>query len=206
MQVKPNPMRINTRSSLFNFRLPPICAALLSAVVCAPAAALDMDSITAINHFNANCVRHLAKPDEVRAWADARYRPVRDPETLATVVGQTTMGSAWHLPTRTGRNITLSLRGDGRTCAVWSEAGDPEGVEEEFRKMVEGAAGDSVTVKTTTDSTLPTRSGNGRLLSMVVLDEEKGSGYMFTYIAGDLFSGAPIALSLQVVRVDDADK
>ncbi len=193
---------MNTRSLYFSLNVRSFFAVLLCVGLHAPAAALDMDSITAINHFNANCVRHLAKPDEIRAWADARYRPVRDPETLATVVGETTMGSAWHLPTRTGRNITLSLRGDGKTCAVWAEAGDPLGVEEEFRKMVDGAASDGVTVKTTTDSTLPTRSGNGRLLSMIVRDEEKGSGYMFTFIAGDLFSGAPIALSLQVVRVE----
>ena len=172
-----------------------------------PAArAMDSDSVVAINQFNATCVRHLAKPDDVRAWANENYASIRDPDVLATVVGRITGGAAWQLPSPTGRNLTLSLRGDGKTCAVWSEAADPEDVETEFRKMVSGAARDGITVKTTTDSTLPTRTGAGRLLSMSVMDTDLGSGYLFTFIAGDLFAGAPISLSMQVVRLDAPEK
>jgi hypothetical protein len=181
-------------------------AAMLYLPMSAPATALDSDSISVINQFNATCVRHLAKPDQVREWADSRYRVIRDPGTLATVVGKISGGAAWQLPSPTGRDLTLSLRGDGKTCAVWSEAADPEAVETEFLKMVNGAAREGITVKTTTDSTLPTRSGSGRLLSMLVRDTDVGSGYMFTFIAGDLFSGAPVSLSIQVVRVDSLDE
>jgi hypothetical protein len=181
-------------------------AATLYLPMSAPATALDSDSISVINQFNATCVRHLAKPDQVREWANSRYRVIRDPDTLATVVGKISGGAAWQLPSPTGRDLTLSLRGDGKTCAVWSEAADPEAVETEFLKMVNGAAREGITVKTTTDSTLPTRSGSGRLLSMLVRDTDVGSGYMFTFIAGDLFSGAPISLSIQVVRVDSLDE
>jgi hypothetical protein len=184
--------------------------ALYATALCLPlhtlAHALDSDSVNVINQFNATCVRHLAKPDRVREWADSRFAPIRDPETLATVVGKISGGAAWRLPSPTGRDLTLSLRGDGKTCAVWSEAADPEAVEIEFLKMVNGAAREGITVKTTTDSTLPTRSGDGRLLTMLVRDTEAGSGYMFTFIAGDLFSGAPISLSMQIVRVDDPDE
>jgi len=181
-------------------------AATLYLPMSAPATVLDSDSISVINQFNATCVRHLAKPDQVREWANSRYRVIRDPDTLATVVGKISGGAAWQLPSPTGRDLTLSLRGDGKTCAVWSEAADPEAVETEFLKMVNGAAREGITVKTTTDSTLPTRSGSGRLLSMLVRDTDVGSGYMFTFIAGDLFSGAPISLSIQVVRVDSLDE
>jgi len=167
-----------------------------------PARTMDSDSVVAINQFNANCVRHLAKPDQVREWAEARYRPIRDPETLAVLVGKVHSGAAWELPSPTGRDIMLSLRGDGRTCAVWSEAANPDAVEEEFRKMIKGAAREGITVRTTTDSTLPTRAGKGRLLTMVVKDEELEEGYTFTFIAGDLFSGAPISLSMQVIRME----
>lgn len=170
------------------------------------ARAMDSDSVVAINQFNATCVRHLAKPDEVRTWANENYASIRDPDVLATVVGRIAGGAAWQLPSPTGRNLTLSLRGDGRTCAVWSEAADPKDVETEFKKMVSGAARDGITVKTTTDSTLPTRSGAGRLLSMSVMDQELGSGYLFTFIAGDLFAGAPISLSMQVVRLDAPER
>ncbi len=175
---------------------------ILCVVMSTPAVALDSDSVSVINQFNATCVRHLAQPEDVREWANSRYAAINDPDTLATVVGKISGGGAWRPPRPTGRNLTLSLRGDGKTCAVWSEAADPEAVEAEFRKMVTGAAREGITVKTTTDSTLPTRTGNGRLLTMLVRDTDLGSGYMFTFIAGDLFAGAPISLSMQVVRVD----
>jgi hypothetical protein len=179
-----------------------LCFYALCLFMSAPAAALDSDSVSVINQFNATCVRHLAKPEDVREWANSRFSTIKDPDTLATVVGKISGGAAWQLPSPTRRNLTLSLRGDGKTCAVWSEAADPEAVETEFRKMVAGAAREGITVKTTTDSTLPTRAGNGRLLTMLVRDTDLGSGYMFTFIAGDLFAGAPISLSMQVVRVD----
>jgi hypothetical protein len=164
------------------------------------ASAMDSDSIVAINQFNATCVRHLAKPDEVRTWAEANYQPIRDPEMLAVIVGRVTGGGAWRLPSPTGRDLTLSLRGDGKTCAIWSEAADPDAVETEFRKMVAGAARTGITVETKTDSELPTRTGKGRLLTMAVTDTDLDTGYLFTFIAGDLFAGAPISLSMQMVR------
>ncbi len=164
------------------------------------ASAMDSDSVVAINQFNATCVRHLAKPDSVRTWAEANYQPIRDPETLAVIVGRVTGGGAWRLPSPTGRDLTLSLRGDGKTCAIWSEAADPDAVETEFRKMVAGAARTGITVETKTDSELPTRTGKGRLLTMAVTDTDLDTGYLFTFIAGDLFAGAPISLSMQMVR------
>ncbi len=167
---------------------------------------MDSNSVVAINQFNAICVRYLAKPEDIRTWANNNYTSIRDPDVLATVVGRISGGAAWRLPSPTGRKLTLSLRGDGKTCAIWSEAADPEDVEIEFRNMVAGAAREGIIVKTTTDSTLPTRSGLGRLLSMSVMDSHLGSGYLFTFIAGDLFAGAPISLSMQMVRLDAPGK
>ncbi len=192
------------KARLFMFGAIALCT--LGVLAAPNVMAMDSDSVVAINQFNATCVRHLAKPDDVRAWANENYASIRDPDFLATVVGRIADGAAWQLPSPTGRELTLSLRGDGKTCAVWSEAANPEDVETEFKKMVNGAARDGITVKTTTDSTLPTRSGAGRLLSMSVMDQELGSGYLFTFIAGDLFSGAPISLSMQVMRLDAPER
>tara|TARA_Y100000817_G_scaffold92894_1_gene72368 strand:+ start:702 stop:1244 length:543 start_codon:yes stop_codon:yes gene_type:complete len=175
-------------------------------LVISQAFAMDSNSVVAINQFNAICVRYLAKPEDIRTWANNNYTSIRDPDVLATVVGRISGGAAWRLPSPTGRKLTLSLRGDGKTCAIWSEAADPEDVEIEFRNMVAGAAREGIIVKTTTDSTLPTRSGLGRLLSMSVMDSHLGSGYLFTFIAGDLFAGAPISLSMQMVRLDAPGK
>ena len=68
--------------------------AMLYLPMSSPAAALDSDSISVINQFNATCVRHLAKQDQVREWADSRYRVLRDPATLAKVGGKISGGAA----------------------------------------------------------------------------------------------------------------
>lgn len=165
----------------------------------------DYNAETAYRFFTASCVRSLGMPAEVRSWAaQSRLAPITDPVALSTFAGNGPKGAAWVLPSPNDRRFTLSVRGGTETCAVWAEAGDPETAEELFKKMVVGAARPGVSVSTDDNQTFTTATGKARVLTMSVADKD-GEGYRFTLMAGDktgtFFSGAPIQLSMQMVRV-----
>lgn len=181
---------------------------LYAATLCAaqPAAAGDYNAEATFRLFTASCVRSLGVPDEVRKWAaQSHLTPITDPSALSTFVGPGPKGAAWILPSPNDRRFTLSIKGGSQTCAVWSEAGDPQTAEELFRKMVEGAARPGVNISTEDEQTFTTASGKARLLTMAVADKT-GEGYLFTLMAGDrtgtFFSGAPIQISMQMTRTE----
>jgi hypothetical protein len=181
-----------------------IGAALLG-IGAAPARAQDYYAITAINFFTSACVSNLAIPEAVRERANRRYQPVKDPAELANFIGNDRKGEAWRLPGRGERRFVLALNSETQACTVFIEAANRETVEKEFRALVQRSGQPGVSVKTESDLTLPTKSGPGLMLTMSTIDDKSNEGYLFTLIAGNetgaLFSGKPIQLSMQMVRV-----
>lgn len=173
-----------------------------------PAPAADYNAEVTFRMFTATCMRRLGMAPEIMAWAkDARLTPIQDAGLLATFVGQTTggpKGAAWVLPSPNDRKFTLSIRSGTQTCAVWAEAGDPATAEELFKKLVNEAARPGTKVETEQDYAFTTATGKSRLLEMSVTDDS-GEGYKFTFMGGDqsgaFFAGAPIQLSMQMVRL-----
>lgn len=168
--------------------------------------AQDYYAITAINFFTSACVSNLADPVAVRERANRRYQAVKDPGELANYIGNDRKGQAWRLPGRGERRFVLSLNSETNACTVWVESANRETVEKEFRELVQRAGQPGVTVATESDETLPTRSGPGLMLTMSAIDDKSKEGYLFTLIAGNetgaLFSGKPIQISMQMMKVD----
>ncbi len=187
------------------------CAVLGSAV---PAVAADYNAEVAFQFFSVTCVRRLAIPDEIRAWARATRLPaIVEPNALNTFVGATpgAKGAAWTLPSPNDWKFTLSIRAGTQTCAVWAESADPAIAEELFRKLLTGATNSSSnTVTTDEDQSFPTATGKSRLLTMSVINDKSTEGYQFTFMAGDrsgsFFSGAPVQVAMQMTRVDAKKK
>lgn len=188
---------------------PTILALALSIAgyACAPPAARAQDyyAITAINFFTSACVSNLADADAVRERANRRYQTIKDPQELANYLGNDRKGEAWRLPGRNERRFVLSLASDTNACTVWVESASRETIEREFRELVTRAGQPGVTVATESDETLPTRSGPGLMLTMSAIDDKTRDGYLFTLIAGNetgaLFSGRPIQISMQMMKV-----
>lgn len=179
---------------------------LVGGGVTAPAQSQDYYAITAINFFTSGCVSNLADPEAVRERANRRYLPIKDPGELANYIGNDRKGEAWRLPGRGERRFVLALTTDPAACTVFIEAANRETVEKEFRELVTRAGQDGVTVEIESDQTLPTRSGPGVMLTMSAIDDTSKDGYLFTLIAGNetgaLFSGRPIQISMQMMKVD----
>jgi hypothetical protein len=171
-----------------------------------PAKAQDYYAITAINFFTSACVSNLAEPAAIRERANRRYQKVKDPGELANYVGNDRKGEAWRLPGRGERRFVLALNSETGACTVFVEAANREIVEKEFRQLVERAGQPGVSIKTESDETLPTRSGPGLMLTMSATDDKTKEGYLFTLVAGNepgaLFTGKPIQISMQMMKLD----
>lgn len=183
-----------------------LMAAFLVGAASVPARAQDYYAITAINFFTSACVSNLADPAAIRERANRRYQPLKDAGELANYIGNDRKGEAWRLPGRGDRRFVLSLASDTGACTVFVESANREVVEKEFRQLVERAGQPGISVKTESDETLPTRSGPGLMLSMSATDDKTQGGYLFTLIAGNetgaLFTGKPIQISMQMVKLD----
>lgn len=183
-----------------------LMAALLVGAGATLAQAQDYYAITAINFFTSACVSNLAEPEAIRERANRRYQRVKDPGELANYVGNDRKGEAWRLPGRGERRFVLALNSETGACTVFVEAANREIVEKEFRQLVERAGQPGVSIKTESDETLPTRSGPGLMLTMSATDDKTNEGYLFTLIAGSetgaLFTGKPIQISMQMMKLD----
>ena len=187
-----------------------VCAVLASAT---SALAADYNAEVTFQFFNATCLRRLAVPDDIRAWAkDTRLPQITEPNAVNTFVGTTpgAKGIAWMLPSPNDWKFTLSLRAGTQTCAIWAESGDPATAEALFRKMITESARPGTKVSVDEDQSFPTATGKSRLLTMSVTEEATGGGYEFTFMAGDhtgtFFSGAPVQLSMQLARSEGKSK
>ncbi len=185
-----------------------LTVALLAGAAAMPAKAQAQDyyAITAINFFTSACVSNLAEPAAIRERANRRYQRVKDPGELGNYIGNDRKGEAWRLPGRGERRFVLALNSETGACTVFVEAANREIVEKEFRQLVERAGQPGVSVKTESDETLPTRSGPGVMLTMSATDDKTKEGYLFTLIAGNetgaLFTGKPIQISMQMMKLD----
>lgn len=182
--------------------------AVIAALGAEPARARDYNAEVTFRLFTATCMRRQGVSNDVMEWAKlVRLQPIVDPTQLATFVGAGggKKGAAWVLPSPNDRKFTLSVRSGTGICAVWAEAGDPPTAEELFKKLVADVARPGAKITTDDDQSFTTVSGKARLLSMSIAETD-GAGYKFTFMAGDktgtFFAGAPVQISMQMLRLD----
>lgn len=162
----------------------------------------DPNATALIKLFTDACLNSHGKPESVRAYAaKAGLREIDDWGVLPALVGDGDNGIAWEakLPDSKG-NFALSLRGGSGTCAAWAQTATPRDLETQFRDLVEGLADKGMSVAVEREELIPTRTGQGALISYRVVNAAN-QHFLVSLVVGDkagsLFNGAPFQATVQ---------
>lgn len=154
--------------------------------------------------FAKACVPNMGQPSKVQAWADDWHlREITDPVPLQVFVGEGTQGKAWAVPTRYG-SFALSIRGTTQACAVWARAADPDEVEADFKKIIEGSKRPGLSVTVIEDQISSGPAGKIHELVYQLSAAGAATGFVFTMLAVERPGGA-FQASLQVAGAKVAE-
>ena len=153
--------------------------------------------------FSDACVPNMGQPDRVQAWADNRHlNEITDPVPLQVFVGEGEHGKAWAIPTHYGK-FALSIRGTTQACAVWARAADPDEVEADFKRIIDGAKRPGLNIAVLQDETVSSPVGKARSLVYQLSVDGARSGYLFTMLTVERPGGA-FQASLRVASANMA--
>lgn len=167
------------------------------ALGCEPAFAADPAAAFVVGLFMKACVPNMGQPRKIEAWADERHLgEITDPVPLQVFVGDGSRGKAWAVPTQYG-SFALSIRGTTQACAVWARAADPDEVEADFNKIIEGSKRPGLNVAVIKDQISSSPAGRVHTLVYQLSAAGAPQGFLFTMLTAER-SGGAFQASLQV--------
>ena len=172
---------------------------LITAAITPARAADDPAANVILRAFMGICIPDMGYPDRIRAYAQDNHLPViTDTTALTMFSGSEDKGEAWALPSPYG-NFALSIRSKTQACAVWARHADPQLIETDFRKIVEGSKRPGLDLTIYQDKTTTGPYGKNR--ELVYLEQIDGAnwGFAFTMLTAE-HDGGPFQASLQVAR------
>ena len=157
----------------------------------------DAASGFVVGLFMKVCVPNMGQPSKVQAWAEDRHlREITDPVPLKVFVGEGSQGKAWAVPTQYG-SFALSIRGTTQACAVWARAADPDEVETDFKRLIEGSKRPGLNVTVFEDQVSSSPAGKVHELVYQLSAAGAPTGFLFTMLTVER-PGSAFQASLQV--------
>lgn len=145
-----------------------------------PASEREAQADYATSLFMESCVAHVAKPDELTRWIEARALPKAE-STIAAKILADEQGEVWSAASPMGAFFLIVVPIDPTVCkcAVWAHRADAKRMTEHFERLLRGTARPGLEVGPISDRTIDGAGGAYRQLVYFLRKEGAEVGFVF---------------------------